>query len=276
GDRLRTLADDAVRIGEDETRLVRRIGFQIENAPRKHVRRDDVPGALLIDPLAVQTQHGQARLPLRLAGLSIRHPDLCVAVGVAVDRPLEAEVDQGRVVDDELAWLDANLRRGGAWTVAETQEHQGERDGRAGTRADGHGGLVGNRREPSTGDRREIAANGLFSKVGQFATTCRLSAWLGGRYDGILLSPNIGGSHEQSSGGWRDPSGSDSERAGACRVVERPVGTGSTAPRRERVRPRRRLPSPAPAGRRSEIREDRRPQDERHAEGSGGDLPQEP
>src|SRR5262249_24700041 len=129
GDRLRTPADDAVRIGEDETRLVRCIGFQIENAPRNNVRRDDVPGALLIDPLAVQTQHGQARLPLRLAGLSIRHPDLCVAVGVAVDRPLEAEVDQGRVVDDELAWLDANLRRGGAWTVAGTHAPRGAADG---------------------------------------------------------------------------------------------------------------------------------------------------
>src|SRR5262249_14308649 len=276
GDRLRTLADDAVRIGEDETRLVRRIGFQIENAPRKHVRRDDVPGALLIDPLAVQTQHRQARLPLRLAGLSIRHPDLCVAVGVAVDRPLEAEVDQGRVVDDELAWLDANLRRGGAWTVAETQEHQRERDGQAGTRADGHGGGGGHRREPSTGDRREIAAKPPVLESGTICDNLPVVRPVGGRYGGILLCPNRGGRHEKASGGWRDPSGSDSERAGAGRVVERPVGTGSTAPRRERLRPRRRLPSPAPAGRRSEIREDRRPQDERHAEGSGGDLPQEP
>ena len=63
------------------------------------------PGSrvLLDDLLALQARAAAARASTRLALLPVRHLDRRVAVGVAVDEPLEPEVDERRAVDDQLA-----------------------------------------------------------------------------------------------------------------------------------------------------------------------------
>ena len=94
---------DALRIRHDEARLVRRVGLEIEDAAREHVRRDDVHARLGVDPLALEPQQRQRRLPLARARLPERHLHARVAIGVALDEPLESEVDERGRLDEQLA-----------------------------------------------------------------------------------------------------------------------------------------------------------------------------
>ena len=61
---------------------------------------------------------GSAVPPRRLALFPERHLDARVAIGVAVDVPLEAEVDERRMLDHELAGRHPDVvgRRGRALT----------------------------------------------------------------------------------------------------------------------------------------------------------------
>ena len=114
---LAVLPKEAVRIGHHKPGFIRRIRFQIQNAARKHVGRDDVKHTLvLVDPFALQTQQWQPLLPLRLALFAVRHIYLRVAIVVALNEPFKAKVDQRGMVDDELTRLDfvPILRRAGA------------------------------------------------------------------------------------------------------------------------------------------------------------------
>ena len=111
GHRPAGLSDHAVGIGHHEPRLVRRVGLQVEDAPREHVRNDDVELISDEDPLALQAQEGQRRRPLRLALPAIRRLHRRVPVVVALDGPFEAEVDQRRRLDQELSRRDRVLRR---------------------------------------------------------------------------------------------------------------------------------------------------------------------
>ena len=112
GDRLRRVRGrtaDAVRIGQHEARLVGGVGLEVEDAAGEHVRRDEVEHVRLRDPLALQAQQRHARLPRGLAGLPVGHVHARIAIGVAVDQPLEAEVDERRRIDDELAGGDPGI-----------------------------------------------------------------------------------------------------------------------------------------------------------------------
>ena len=55
---------------------------------------------------------GMPVLPRALAGLAVRDVDLRVAIGIAVDEPLETEIDQRRRIDDEIAGSDTRHGRG--------------------------------------------------------------------------------------------------------------------------------------------------------------------
>ena len=105
------VAAHAVGVGHHEPRLVRRVGFEVEDAPREQVGHDDVELVADEDPLALQAQEGQRRQPLRLALPAIRHLHRGVAVVVALDGPLEAEVDQGRRLDQQFSRRDRVRRR---------------------------------------------------------------------------------------------------------------------------------------------------------------------
>ena len=62
---------------------------------------------LMRSPL--QPQQRQRRLPAGLARLPVRHLDGGGAVGVAVDEPLEAEIDERRRLDEELSGGDRKV-----------------------------------------------------------------------------------------------------------------------------------------------------------------------
>ena len=110
-DGLRGLAAHAVGIAKDESRFVGRIRFEIENAAGEHVRRDDVELIALPDALALQPQQRQRLLPVGRALLPIRHVNRRVPVVVALDEPLEAEVDQRGWIDEKLACRDRTAGR---------------------------------------------------------------------------------------------------------------------------------------------------------------------
>jgi len=57
---------------------------------------------LVVFALALQTQQRQRGTPGGLARFSERRSDSSVAVGVALDEPFEAEVDERGRLDDEL------------------------------------------------------------------------------------------------------------------------------------------------------------------------------
>ena len=103
------VAANAVGIGDREPRFVLRVGREIENAAREHVRRHDVDARLAVDALAMQAQQGQGWAPGALAAFAKRNGDAGVTVVVAFDPPLEAEIDERGRLDDELAGHDGVL-----------------------------------------------------------------------------------------------------------------------------------------------------------------------
>ena len=92
----------AVGIGHDETGFVRRIGFEVQDAAGKHVRRNHVDARFGVDPLPAEAQQRQCRFPLARARLPVGHLDGRVAVVVSLDEPLEAEIEERRRFDHEL------------------------------------------------------------------------------------------------------------------------------------------------------------------------------
>src|SRR6185436_2815160 len=101
--RVRRGPSDAVGIREDEARFVGSVRLEVEDAAREHVRRDQVPRILLIDPLALQPQQREALLPVAGPLFAIRDVHAGVAVVIARDEPLEAEIDERWMIDDKLA-----------------------------------------------------------------------------------------------------------------------------------------------------------------------------
>src|SRR6185295_8696452 len=79
------------------------VRLQIQDAAGKHVRRDQVEDVALEYLLAVETDQRHGRSPGGLTLLAVRDLDARVPVRIAVDAPFEPEVDEGRVLDDELA-----------------------------------------------------------------------------------------------------------------------------------------------------------------------------
>jgi len=86
-----------------EARLVRGARFQIEDAAGKHVRRHRVEHVPLIGLFAMEPHERQRLLPGRLALLPEGHVDARISIGIAVDTPLESEVDERGVFDHEFA-----------------------------------------------------------------------------------------------------------------------------------------------------------------------------
>ena len=111
-------ARNTVGIAEFEANLVIRAGLEVEEAAREHVRRGVVERLPEHGPLAVEPEQRQTVAPVRLAPLPVHDGDFGVAVIVAFDVPLEAEGDQCRRLDDELARphrvppLGGGIRRG--------------------------------------------------------------------------------------------------------------------------------------------------------------------
>lgn len=127
------LAGQAVWIRHNEPSLIFCIGLQIQDAAREHIRRDDVEDTLiLVDPFALQAQKGQSAFPLRISTLTVRHLHLRIPVIVAFDQPFKAKVDQGRVIDDELTWLDSvaviGSADGGVPSQQAKRKHRGNHD----------------------------------------------------------------------------------------------------------------------------------------------------
>ena len=102
----------AVRIATGRTALHTPYRFEIEDAAGEHVRRDDVELLALLDAFALQAQQRQAASSGRRP-LAVGHVNGRVAVVVALDEPLEPQVDQRRRLDEELAGRDRTAGRGG-------------------------------------------------------------------------------------------------------------------------------------------------------------------
>ena len=95
---------DAVGIGEDEAALVLRSGLEPEDAAGEAVRHGVVEMlAPPVDLFPADPHQRQRGAPGVVANGAERHVDRCVAVGVAVDGPLEAEAVERGVLDDEPA-----------------------------------------------------------------------------------------------------------------------------------------------------------------------------
>jgi len=89
------LTSDAVRVGEFEAAFIFGAGFQIEDGPREAVGYCVVE--ILTAPVnvfAANTEKREALTPFSFTGLTVLNGDGGVAVGVALDRPLEAEVQK--------------------------------------------------------------------------------------------------------------------------------------------------------------------------------------
>jgi hypothetical protein len=104
-------AADAVGIAQRKARFVRGARLQIENAAGEHVRRDQVEDVALIHLFTMEPDERQRRAPRGVALLPERDVDPGVAIGITVDVPLEAEIDQRRGLDDEFAGGDRRVGR---------------------------------------------------------------------------------------------------------------------------------------------------------------------
>ena len=176
--RVRRRAVDAVGIRHHEARLVGGAGFEIEDAAGKHVRRDEVEDVALEDLLAVQPRQRHRLVPGGLALLAVRDLDAGIAIGVAVDVPLEPEVDQRRMLDDELARRDFRVSLRGHRTVRKAREEEsGRKEGCAHRCAD-----YSARRSAARASRRVESSVGS----GEFPS-CMIS--------GISVQPSTTASH---------------------------------------------------------------------------------
>ena len=93
---------DAVGIAQHELRFIGGVRLEVENASGKHVGHGDVIDRFADDPFTLQTQQRKACVPAGLPACG-RSPPLRITVVVAIDEPLEAEIDERRRIDDELA-----------------------------------------------------------------------------------------------------------------------------------------------------------------------------
>ena len=113
-DGLGRWAAGAVGIGQLEAALVFRAGLQIEDASREAVR-DGVFEVLAFaeDSLPSDAHQRKSRTPFGIADAAELDRDGGVAVVVAGDGPLEAEIVQSRMLDDESARTGAVVGVGG-------------------------------------------------------------------------------------------------------------------------------------------------------------------
>ena len=123
---------DAVGIGEDEAALVLRSGLEPEDAAGEAVRHGVVEMlAPPVDLFPADPHQRQRGAPGVVANGAERHVDRCVAVGVAVDGPLEAEAVERGVLDDEPAgrcpirWSLRRQRAASASQIVETARKKG-------------------------------------------------------------------------------------------------------------------------------------------------------
>src|SRR5262249_28279260 len=93
GNRFLRITGHAVWIGEHKSRFVRRVGLEIENAAGKHVRRDDIELKAVVDVLALQPEERKRIHPSTFPNLAIGDGDGRVSIVIAVDEPLETEID---------------------------------------------------------------------------------------------------------------------------------------------------------------------------------------
>jgi hypothetical protein len=84
------IAADAVGVREREAHFVLGTLVELEHAAREHVRRRVVQRLDVVSALVMHAQQRQALLPVALAGTPVSDRDGRVAVGVALDVPLEA------------------------------------------------------------------------------------------------------------------------------------------------------------------------------------------
>ena len=96
-------AADAIRIAQREARLIRSVRLQVQDAAREHRRHQHVHLRLAVDAFAAQPEQWLRRFPVAAARLAIGDFDFRVAIGVAVDEPLEAQVLQRGWINQQLA-----------------------------------------------------------------------------------------------------------------------------------------------------------------------------
>ena len=101
-DHAAAFAANSIGIGHHELCFVCRVRFEIQDAAGKHVGSNDIDLRRLIDAFALQPQHRQSRLPGGLALLPVRHGYCRIAIFVALNEPLETEIDEGRRIDQEF------------------------------------------------------------------------------------------------------------------------------------------------------------------------------
>jgi hypothetical protein len=96
------LTGDAVGVGELEAAFVFGAGFQIEDRAREAIGHGVVEMfTAAVNVFAANTEKREALAPFSFSGLPVLNRDGGIAVGVALDRPLEAEVEERWGLDME-------------------------------------------------------------------------------------------------------------------------------------------------------------------------------
>jgi hypothetical protein len=99
---FRRLAGHAVRIAQRQPDFIRRVRLEIEDAACEHVRCNHIQPVALKDFFILKAEKRQRFFPLRFALFPIGNVHRCVAIGVAVDEPLKAEIDESGWIDQEF------------------------------------------------------------------------------------------------------------------------------------------------------------------------------
>ena len=110
------LAARAIGIAERELAFIAGGGLEIQDAPREAVGNGVRHAlALAVNMFAADAEEGEGGTPGGGADFAEADFDGGVAVSVAIDLPLETEVVEGGVFDDEAAGADGvlGLERGG-------------------------------------------------------------------------------------------------------------------------------------------------------------------
>ena len=96
----------AIWIGHRQPDFIRRARLEIEHAAGKHVGRNQIDARLGVDPFALQTEERQRRAPCLTALLAEGHINRGVPIRIALDEPLEPQIDQRGRLDDQFAGND--------------------------------------------------------------------------------------------------------------------------------------------------------------------------
>ena len=114
-DSVGALTGDAVGVGKLEATFVFGAGFQIEDGACEAIRYGVVEiFTATVNVFTTNTEKGEALAPFSFTGLTVLNRNGGVAVGVALDRPLEAKVQKRRGLDMEApcaSWILGKERR---------------------------------------------------------------------------------------------------------------------------------------------------------------------